>query len=185
VPQTVSHQAEAQQIIAVWLYGEAILIRGLLSACLTFTLLTFLLCPFSSLCLGAEVEDARKALSNAEAMVAECYRALVNAEGDGANITDLVGVINGAGWLLSMAKLAYGDGDYESAIIYADECQSMLEGFIDRAEALRREAQEAGRRDFMFNFVGSGFGALGILFGGYAAWLYLVRREERRGSVEH
>ena len=133
-------------------------------------------------CLGASGEDAWSAISDAESMIADCYMAIVDAERCGANITGLVEVLNEAGLLLSLAKLAYSSGDYENAINYAGECQSMLEGFIDRAEVLRREAQEAGRRDFMFNFVGSGFGALGILIGGYAAWFYLVRREERRGA---
>lgn len=157
--------------------------RVLLNACILLTLLVFSASRLLRFSLGAGSDDAWLAVSNAETRVIDCYRALYEAEMDGANVTEMVGVLNSAGWLLSKAKLAYHSGDYEFAIKYASECLSMLEGFIERAEILRLKAKEAGWRDFMFNFVGSSIGALCIVTGSYAVWLYLTRREEGKGRV--
>ncbi|MEM2704270.1 MAG: hypothetical protein QXR45_14055, partial [Candidatus Bathyarchaeia archaeon] len=79
--------------------------RVLLNA---FILLTFLVVSAHyclQLCLGVNSGDALSAVSNAELRVIACYRAVVDAERDGANVTELVGLLNQAGWLLSRAKL--------------------------------------------------------------------------------
>lgn len=159
--------------------------RGLLNTCILLTLLAFSAGRSPQASLGAGSDDAWLAISDAETSVIDCYRALYDAGRDGANITELISILNEAGWLLSKAKLAYYSGDYESAIGYAGECLSMLEGFIEQAEILRLKAKEASWRDFMFNFVGSSIGALFIAVGGYAVWLYLVRREDHRGMRDN
>ncbi|MGB9854913.1 MAG: hypothetical protein ACPLRY_08970, partial [Candidatus Bathyarchaeales archaeon] len=100
----------------------------------------------------------------------------------GANVSELLGVLNEAGWFLSRAKLAYSQGDFGSATAYANECQSMLDGFVDRADVLRREAEAAGRWDFMVNFVGSAVGAVCVVVGGFAVWVFLKRREKSKGG---
>lgn len=132
-------------------------------------------CP--QICLCVSSGDAQLFISDAETKVIACYMALVDAERDGANVTELAGVLNKAGWLLSKAKLAHINDNYEDAIKYAEECLLMLEGFMNKAETLRREAGESRRSDFMLNYVGSGVGALCIAIGGYAIWFYLTRRK--------
>ncbi|MEM2352479.1 MAG: hypothetical protein QXT26_08745 [Thermoproteota archaeon] len=155
--------------------------RILLNAFMSLTLLGLLVFSMHhdiQICLCVNSDDAFSVISRAEFRVIACYRAIMDAERDRANITEIVSILNRASWLLSKAKLAYNYGDYESAVKYAGKCLSMLDGFTEHAEVLRREAKEASQRNFMFNFVGAGISVLCIIAGSYAAWLYLTRREK-------
>lgn len=127
-------------------------------------------------CFGANSEGALLAISDAEARVATCYRAVADAEKAGANVNNLLNLLNEASWLLSKAKLAYSQGDFDSAVAYAEECRSMLDGFIEAADDLRRDAEAAGYQDFMFNFMVSAVGAVSIVAGGFALWNLLKKK---------
>ncbi|MGQ9507690.1 MAG: hypothetical protein ACUVTB_07565 [Candidatus Bathycorpusculaceae bacterium] len=133
-------------------------------------------------CFGVNSEDALSAISSTEARVVTCYRAAAEAAGAGANVSDLLILLNEAGWLLSRAKLAYSQGDFDSAVAYAVECRSMLDGFVDGADGLRRNAEAAGHRDFMLNFVGSAVGAVCIVVGGFALWNLLKEKNNNIGG---
>lgn len=173
-------QRDVELALTIDLTG-VILDRVLLNAFTSLTLLALLVVSMYhdiQICLGANSDDTFSVISKAEFRVIACYRAIMDAERDGANITKMVSILNRASWLLSKAKLAYNYSDYESAVKYASECLLTLDGFTEYAGVLRREAKEASQRDFMFNFVGAGVSALCIIAGGYAAWLYLIRREK-------
>ena len=146
-----------------------------------FILLFVLVFPFVGLstpCFGANGEDALSVISDVEGRIVVCYRAVAEADRAGANVSSLLRVLNEACWLLSRAKLAYSQGDFGSAVAYANECRSMLDGFVDEADGLRRDAEAAAHWDFMVNFVGSAVGAICIVAGGYALWVFLKRREK-------
>ena len=146
---------------------------------LLFVLVLVLAFSFVSIsCFGASSEDAFSAISDAEDRIVVCYRAVAEADRAGANVSSLSGVLNEAGWLLSRAKLAYSQGDFDSAVVYANECLFMLDGFVDEAEGLRRSAEAAAHWDFMVNFVGSAVGAICVVVCGYALWVFLKRREK-------
>lgn len=145
-----------------------------------FVLLTIYVVGFFLPCFGLEDKEALSALSEAEGKINACYGAATEAEKAGANISALLNVLNEAGWLLSKAKLAYSQKDFGSVIGYVDECQSLLDGFVEHANSLRLEAEQASHRDFLFNFLGSGVGALCIVLGSYAVWILLKKREKRR-----
>ena len=132
---------------------------------------------------GYGENEAKTAVEAAESEVLTCYGAAFEAEKAGANVSVLLSVLDEADWSLSKAKLAYGEGDFDSAVSFANECQSRLNGFVDQATSLRSDAEQAGYLDFMVNFVGSGVGALCIVVGGFALWTFLKKREEARGQV--
>lgn len=134
-------------------------------------------------CFGVSGEDASSAVLAAEGKVVACYGAVADAQKAGADVSGLLGVLNEAGWFLSRAKLAYGEGDFDSAVAYADNCSSRLDGFVEQAEGLRLDAERAGFWDFMVNFVGSAVGAVCVVVGGFAVWVFLKRREEIRERV--
>lgn len=129
-----------------------------------------------ALCYGDD--EARAAVETAEGEVLSCYRAVADAQAAGANVSDLLGILNEAGWLLSKAKLAYSQDDFNSTVVYAEECLSLLGNFVEQAEGLRQDAEAANRWDFMVNFVGSGVGAVCVVVGGFALLTFLKRREE-------
>jgi hypothetical protein len=127
--------------------------------------------------------EAKTAIETAESEVLTCYDAAFEAEKAGANISVLLSALDEAGLSLSKAKLAYSEGDFDSAVSFANECQYKLNGFVDQATSLRSDAEQAGYLDFMVNFVGSGVGALCIVVGGFALWTFLKKREEARRQV--
>jgi hypothetical protein len=127
-------------------------------------------------------DEARSAIEAAESEILNCYNAAFEAQKAGANINELLSALNEAGWLLSKAKFAYSQEDFDSSVSFANECQSKLEGFLDRANVLKRNAEKEGYLDFMNNFVGSGVGALCVIIGGFAFWTFLKKREEVKES---
>ncbi len=133
-------------------------------------------------CFGAGIGDAFSAISDAEGKVVACYKAVSDAQGAGANVSDLLSVLNDAGWFLSRAKLAYNQSDFDSAVVYANNCSLKLNGFLEQAESLKLDAERAGYLDFMVNIVGSGVGAMGVVVGGFSVWVFLKKREETKGA---
>ncbi len=138
---------------------------------------------FFSPALCYSEDEARAAVEAAEGEVLSCYEAVADAQAAGANVSDLLGVLNEAGWLLSKAKLAYSHEDFDSAVSIANECRSILDGVVGQAESLKLDAERAAYWDFMVNFVGSSVGALCVVVSGCAVWVFLKRREESRGEV--
>jgi hypothetical protein len=138
--------------------------------------------PF--LCVFAVDEaEAGAAVSDAEERVVVCYRAVADADGAGANVTGLLGVLDEAGLLLSRADLAFVTGDFDSAFNLAVESRGVLDNFVVEADALRDDAIQRRSWDFMVNVVGSAVGAAVGVFGSYIVWLWLKRRLERSGRA--
>jgi hypothetical protein len=133
---------------------------------------------FISPALCYSQEDAEIAIQSAESTVLNCYWAVFEAEKAGANVSSLLEVLNEAGWLLSRARVAYNNGDFNSAYEYATNCSQMLDGRVDEANSLKLEAENVRRMDFLVNYVGSPVGAVAIVVGGYAFWVFLKRREK-------
>ena len=121
--------------------------------------------------------DAELAIQSAESHLLDCYEAIYEAERAGANVSNLLNVLNEAGWLLVKAKLAYNAGVFESAIGYALNCSQRLDGIVSQANSLKLEAEQASRIDFLINYVGSAAGSIAILVVGYVAWFFLKKRE--------
>ncbi len=113
-----------------------------------------------------------------------CYSVAKDAEAAGANITDLVAVLNGAGVLLSRAEFAFSVGDFDGACDFAVQSQSVLGGFVSEADALRENAAKLRNQDFLINVVGSILGTFVVLGAGIAVWFLLNRKFETVGVHE-
>jgi hypothetical protein len=124
---------------------------------------------------GADEHDAGLAVASAESRVVECYNFALDAERAGADISELLRVLNEAGDLLSKAELAFGVGDYDGAATYAAQCEGRLAGFEVQAQALRDSASWQRQLDLMVNVVGSAAGTVAVLVGGWLVWRYLKR----------
>jgi len=139
-------------------------------------LFLFLLPVFIVRVSASSEETAALAITEAEETVASAYEAVLEAEKAGANVTDLLSVLNEAGMLLSKAHLAYAMGDFDSARDFAVWCQGNLTGFVDEAEALKQSAVQKGYWDFTVNVVGSAVGAVAVVVCGFVAWAFLKRK---------
>jgi uncharacterized Tic20 family protein len=138
----------------------------------------------SPLCVFAfSRDDALSAIADAEDEVIQCYGALSDADEAGANVTDLSSILMEAGELLSKANLAYGVGDFDSAVDFAVQSGEKLDGFAVEADLLRKAAAEERYWDFMINFVGSIVGTAVVICGGFLVWVFLKRKYEDTGVV--
>jgi len=153
--------------------GETLVLRASFIVAFSCILLVVLLV---SPVLGYGEDEAKAVIEMVEGEVLSCYRAVSEAEKAGANVSGLLDVLNEVGWFLSKAKLAYSQGDFDSAVAYANECSSRLDGFLEQAESLKVNAEQAGYWDFIVNFVGSGVGALCVVVGGFVVWSFLKKR---------
>ena len=83
---------------------------------------------------------------------------------------------------MSSANLAYETGDFNSTVYFAAQSRLKLQGFVAEAGVLRETALQQRYWDFMINVVGSAVGAIAVICGGFAIWLLLKKREERRSA---
>jgi len=131
----------------------------------------------------ATADEARVAVDGAQAQIITCYGAVVEAEGAGGNVTELAGVLNEAGVLLSRARVAFENGEYDVAVEFSSNCTGMLVGFTDRAVTLRDSAAHERSLDFVVNVVGSAVGAVAVVVVGWVLWVYLKKRYGKVGSA--
>ena len=119
--------------------------------------------------------DAASAIASSQNLLVNCYNVAKDAEGAGANITVLQVALNDAGKSLSNAELAYSNGDYNSAVNYANQCQSALSNFVPEANALEASGEQQQSLS-LFIFVGSIVGTLFVVGDGYVVWLLLKKK---------
>lgn len=144
----------------------------------TIAFFTLILAFRTSQALCFSQAEAESAIQSAESRLLDCYEAVYGAEEAGANVSSLLMVLNEAGRLLSKAKLAYSNGNFDLAYMYALNCSERLEGIKNQADSLKREAEQARHMDFLINYVGSAAGAVAVMVGGYVAWVFIKRHEK-------
>lgn len=128
-----------------------------------------------SVASAATQTDAASAIASSQTLLVNCYNAAKAAEAAGANITVLQVALNDAGGSLSNAELAYSNGDYSSAVNYANQAQSALSNFISEANALKASGEHQQSQGLVI-FVGSIVGALVVVGAGYVVWLRLKKK---------
>jgi hypothetical protein len=152
-------------------------------------LMSLILVPFiankayNALALDEAEADAKAAIADAQEVVINCYEAALDAEESRATITQLISVINEAGTYLSKAYLAYSEGNFSSAVYFANLTRISLDGFADWAYTLKENGIRQSNQDFMINIVGSIFGSIAILCGGFAMFFLLKRKYGRIEGV--
>jgi hypothetical protein len=131
----------------------------------------------------ATADKAQAAVDGAQAQIITCYGAVAEAESARGNVTELAGILNEAGVLLSQARVAFENGEYDLAVEFSSSCTDRLEGFTDRAVTLRDSAAHERYVDFMVNIVGSTVGAVAVVVAGWVLWIYLKRKYGKAGSA--
>jgi hypothetical protein len=152
---------------------------------LTSVAIMLLLASLSAghLVFGLAESDAASAISAAEDKIVLCYDAVAEADAAGANVTGLLATLNTAGEFLSRAELSYSVGDFDSAVVYADQSQDELDGFVVEAGALTDTAVQANYLGSLV-LAGSAVGAVGVVCGGFAVWFLFKKREEAGGVAK-
>lgn len=131
---------------------------------------------------GASESEAVTAVAAAGEKIVLCYDAVAESDAAGANVTALLARLGEAGELLSSAEMSYRIGDFDSAVDLAGQSQALLNGFVVEADALTEKTVYESYVDFLVNVVGSTFGAVGVVCGGFAVW-FLSKKHEKTGRV--
>lgn len=126
--------------------------------------------------LGVSEEEASTVLVAAESDIVVCYSAVAEADEFGANVTVLLTRLGEAGELLSLGELAFSDGDFDSALVYAGQSQGMLSGFVDEAHDLGELAFNERYWSLTTTILGSIIGVAAVVVGGVVFWFLLKRR---------
>jgi hypothetical protein len=124
--------------------------------------------------------DSDGLVKQAEESVTTAFKAVLDAEAAGANVSGLIVELNQAVGLLSEAKIALGNGDFDGAAEDAASVVEVAEQVRDEASSLRASALV--HRDLVFNalLVGSSIGVSVFLVFMWFLWRwfkgYYVRR---------
>ncbi|UCC33141.1 MAG: hypothetical protein JSW53_05005 [Candidatus Bathyarchaeota archaeon] len=147
------------------------------------SLLVFLLAS-SVPWLGVEALDAEdaavSAVQGAEEAVVQALEAVLDAEGAGANVSDLLKRMSVAAEYLALARMCLRTEDFDGAVERASLCVEALDGLVEDAEVLGDEAlNDSSQRSWM----AIGVSVVGVVVVGFAScfgWRLLKRRYYRQ-----
>jgi len=112
-------------------------LAGLTVVCLMFSV------P-RGLAVGAE--EASVAVTDADTALRGAFRAVLDAESAGANVSGLMGRMNEAGVALTGARVALAAGNYSDAFSRAGECRALANGVLSDAGVLKNDAAAQASR---------------------------------------
>jgi len=148
------------------------------AVCLSLVIL-FVFC-FVPICLAANSSEAENALARAESDLGYAFAVVAEANGAGANITELLMKLDEAGVLLSEGYVANRAGDYDFAIFMATESSNVIEGVAGDAEYLKSFAERAQGESLLLTAVASIIGLILIVVLGLMGWNFLKKSYSKR-----
>ncbi len=122
--------------------------------------------------------SAQAAIDSAQSNLRSCYEAVEQAQAAGANVDSLMATLNDAASSLSQAQLAYASDENSTAINYATQSQSKLNGVTSEASILQANAINSDTQNLLVTFL-SIISSVSILGVGLAAWIVLNKRDRR------
>ena len=130
--------------------------------------------------LAVDAESAASAVEKAEADIALAYRAVLEAERLGADVSGLLAQLNLAGEHLARAEVTFRVGDSEAAMSSADVCSEISEAVRIEADELWLEARREREMEAWLKLSGSILGVFVVGCGGFLAWRRFKRRFHSR-----
>ena len=118
----------------------------------------------------AEKDSATLAIDRAEGVVVSAFQGVLEADGAGADVSELSAQLNVALDLLAQARVLYRVGDFEGASSVADVCFEICEGVEAEAYRLRDLAVEEAIRRFWLTIIGWVVCVGVIVFGSFFGW---------------
>lgn len=146
-----------------------------------FVLFALVSSVFVSSIEASDFEDvALSTVEVAEQAVVEAYVAVLEAEGEGVDVSDLLKRLNIAAEYLAKANVCLRLGDFESAIENADLCGGVVEEVEVDAVELKRVMPQLRASAFLLSMVVSLIAISVIGVGSVICWLVFRGRYHRR-----
>jgi hypothetical protein len=119
-------------------------------------------------------------LAKAENDLSSAYASVADAEGVGANVSDLLTRLGSAGTLLAEAQNSYRVGDYEKAYLLAISCSDTVNNMVNEALTLKLGTEETYRQRLFFNAGVSSIGLSVLFVLSLFGWRFLRREHLKR-----
>jgi len=156
-------------------------VSGLRVIGVLFVLFAFVSSVFVLGTMALGVEDvALSAIESAELAVDLAYEAVLEAEGVGANVSDLLDELNDGIEALSGAYMSSRVGDFDDAIYFADLCRDLVAGIEVEANELRDVTLVERNQRLLLTSFGSVFAVVCIFCGGFFGWRFFKNRYHQR-----
>jgi hypothetical protein len=144
------------------------------SACLILFILVSVFIPVA---FSLNMEDeATSAISEAEEATVSAYRAVLDAESAGADVTSLMSQLNKAAELLAQANMSYEIHDFKNATLFAGMSKGNATEVIIKAHKTRDLALYENSQRFKFTLAASILSICMILFVSFMSWRFFKRR---------
>jgi hypothetical protein len=125
-------------------------------------------------------DEASSAIGEADNALRRAFEAVLEAERAGANVSDLIVKLDGAGRLLAEAENAYRIGNFSEAVSRAEECSMLADGVVGEALSLRNMALADAQTAFWQNLTFSCFGGAAVLVVLFFVWGWFKRAYVKR-----
>jgi hypothetical protein len=119
--------------------------------------------------------EATSALTDAEGTVVSAYRAVLDAEQAGVNVSGLLGQLNEAGENLALAHIAYTQGDFEKAASLAILSKNIGKEVQSTAASMKDYASSENTRRLWLTMISSIVGMVGVSLVSFWVWRFLKR----------
>jgi hypothetical protein len=123
---------------------------------------------------------AAPAIGGAEAVMVSAYKAVLDAEHAGANVSGLLARLNVAGEYLANAHALYRSGDFGNATRFANLCYDVGEKVRSEAVDLKNQAYSLGVTDLVVRMAVSLIGVIVIVFLSFLVWGVFKRSYQKR-----
>jgi len=150
-------------------------------------LFLFLLPVFISRVDASSEETAALAITQAEETVGSAYEAVLEAERDRANVSELLDRLNVAGEHLAEAHMLYRLGNFDVVVHSANLSSEIGEEVRNRAEKLKTQAYESRIIGLLIRIISSIVGIVAVVFGTFITWRVFKRRyfhKQRQRSLK-
>lgn len=148
----------------------------------TISSLLLLLCGSLLVLSAIAANEAASTVGDAENVVVLGYKAALEAEEAGADVSALLAQLNVAAEYLSLAKSSLRRGDFESATGNASLCIEAAEGIAGDAEALRDSALRERFEYYPRVISASMIGIIVAISVSFLSWMAFKERYLRRLS---
>jgi hypothetical protein len=145
-------------------------ISGLRAFAILFILFTL---GFSASVSGIKASDV-------EDGIVAAYKAVLEAEEAGADVSALLERLNVAGEYWALALVCLRTGDVECTAGNTELSVEALDGLVEDAEVLREEATRKSVEHMWIALGGSIGGVVAVVCGGWLGWKWFKQRYHRR-----
>jgi hypothetical protein len=120
-------------------------------------------------------DETSSAIGEADNALRMAFEAVLEAERAGANVSDLIVKLDGAGGLLAEAENAYRVGNFSEAISKADKCSMLADGIMGEALSLKSSALADAQRAILQTLTISCVGGVAFLAVLFFVWGWFKR----------